>query len=129
MKHICDYLNYIGENTYSYEEVSMDELLYENNEKVSYERTKSGKIKYRDELFDGFNKPKRYSGKGNYKFRVLAKDGDEIKIINFGHKDYSDYTKHKDADRRKNFRKRHGCDPVKNLKKTTAKYWSCQYLW
>jgi hypothetical protein len=98
-------------------------------EGVKPERTKAGKLKYRDEIFPGYNKPKKYSGKGNYKFRVLAKDGDEIKVVNFGHKDYSDYTKHKDPKRRANFRKRHGCDPVKNLKKTTAKYWSCQYLW
>lgn len=27
------------------------------------------------------------------------------------------------------FRKRHKCDPVKNLDKTTARYWACQYLW
>ena len=110
---------------YEYESVNKDMI----NESSSPERTKSGKLSYRGETFLGYNKPKRYSGKGKYKYRVLAKDGDEIKIVNFGHRDYSDYTKHKDPDRRRNFRKRHGCDPVKNLKKTTARYWACQYLW
>jgi hypothetical protein len=58
------------------------------------ERTKDGII-YNGEKFPGFNKPKSYKkgvhGKGDYKKRVLAKEDDEIKIVNYGHRDYSDY--------------------------------------
>lgn len=93
------------------------------------EKLDNGRIKYRNEIFDGFNKPKQYKGKGKFKKRVLAKEGDKIKILNYGHKDYSDYTKHKDIERRKNFRSRHKCDPVSNLSKLTKKYWACQDLW
>lgn len=41
-------------------------------------------LKYRNEHFPGWNHPKRYEGKKNYKFRVLAREGDRVKIINFG---------------------------------------------
>lgn len=91
------------------------------------ERVKGG-IKYRGEIFPGFNKPKKYSGKGKFKKRVLAKEGDEIKVLNFGHIDYEDYTQHKDAERRKNFRSRMQCDKGK-LSKLTKRYWACQNLW
>ena len=112
---------------YEYEEVNQYYLeLYESN---GVERTSSGKIKYRGELFPGFNKPKRYKGTGKYKFRVLAKDGDKMRVVNFGHRDFKDFTQHKDPDRRRSFRKRMKCDPVKSLDKTTARYWACQYLW
>lgn len=104
-----------------------DEPVLENLDQV--EKLSDGKIKYRGEIFDGFNKPKQYRGKGKFKKRVLAKEGDKIKIVNYGHRDYEDYTTHGDSERRKNFRKRHGCDPVSNLSKLTAKYWACQDLW
>lgn len=117
---------------FEYEDVDASLIEEMNNESKDYERTDSGKIKYRDEIFPGFNKPKSYKkgthGNGDYKKRVLAKEGDEIKVVNFGHRDYSDYTKHKDPKRRKNFRARHGCDKGK-LSKTTAKYWACNNLW
>lgn len=41
-------------------------------------------LKYRNEHFPGFNHPKKYEGRKNYKFRVLAREGDKVKIINFG---------------------------------------------
>jgi len=47
------------------------------------DRTPSGRIKYRGETFSGFNKPKRTSG-GNKKFAVLAKKGDDVKLVRFG---------------------------------------------
>ena len=108
--------------------LSFDKFLNNITESMNYDK-KGDKIIYRGEEFPGFNKPKKYTGNGKYKFRVLAKDGDEIKIVNFGHVDYDDFTKHKDTKRRKSFRARHNCDPVKNLNKLTAQYWSCQYLW
>ena len=92
------------------------------------ERVKDGII-YRGEKFPGFNKPKKYTGPGKFKKRVLAKEGDKIKVLNYGHSDYKDYTQHKDSERRKNFRSRMNCDPVKNLSKLTKRYWACQDLW
>lgn len=125
MEHLNTFEDFIFETEitenflFESEEINIEEL----NE------TEKKNIEYRGEKFPGYNKPKRYKGKGKYKFRVLAKEGDDIAIVNFGHKDYSDFTKHKDPERRKNFRKRHNCDPVKNLSKLTARYWACQYLW
>jgi len=97
------------------------------NEKKQYERTSSGKIKYRDELFDGFNKPKRAPKGDKHKYRVLAKDGDKIGIVSFGARGYDDYLQHKDPKRRKSFRARMQCD--KTYSKLTAKYWVCNYNW
>lgn len=114
-------------NDFLNESIFNDETIFESIDQVT--KNNDGTITYRGEEFPGFNKPKKYSGKGKYKKRVLAKEGDKIKIINYGHKDYEDYTIHKDSDRRKNFRARHKCDPVSNLSKLTAKYWACQDLW
>lgn len=44
-------------------------------------------VKYHNEVFPGFNSPKKYDGKGKHKFRVLGREGDKIKVINFGKKD------------------------------------------
>lgn len=91
------------------------------------ERTESGKIKYRGELFPGFNKPKRAPKGDKHKYRVLAKDGNKIGIVSFGARGYDDYLQHKDPKRRKNFRARMNCD--KKYSKLTAKYWVCNYNW
>ncbi len=85
------------------------------------ERTSSGRIKYRGETFSGFNKPKRTSG-GNKKFAVLAKKGDEIKLVRFG--DPNMTIKKDDPARRRSFRARHSCDTAKD--KFSARYWSCK---
>ena len=68
-------------------------------------------------VFDSWAKNKK---------KVVCIDG---KLIHFGDKRYEDFTQHKDKKRRKNFRARHGCDPVNELKKDTAKFWACEYLW
>ena len=46
-------------------------------------RTPSGKLKYRGEMFSGYNKPKRTPGKSK-KSAVLAKKGDQVKLVRFG---------------------------------------------
>ena len=46
-------------------------------------RTEAGRVSYRGESFSGFNKPKRTSG-GNKKFAVLARQGDQVKLVRFG---------------------------------------------
>lgn len=83
-------------------------------------RTESGRLIYRGETFSGYNKPKRTPG-GNKKFAVLAKKGDQIKIIRFG--DPNMEIKKDNPERRKSFRARHKCDTAKD--KFTARYWSC----
>ena len=63
------------------------------------------------------------------KLQVCVKDEKgNIKNIHFGDKRYSDFTKHKDEERRKSFRARHRCDTDKPSK-LTARYWSCEELW
>jgi hypothetical protein len=109
------------------EDVEYGEIIYEA--KVSDTKRVKGGVEYRGEVFPGFNKPKRAKSGEKSKFRVLAKEGDEIKVINFGYRGMEDFTQHKDPQRKKSFRARHKCDPVSKLSKLTARYWSCQYLW
>ena len=84
-------------------------------------RTHSGKIKYRGETFPGFNKPKRTPGKPK-KSAVLAKKGDQIKLVRFGDPNMS--IKKDQPSRRKSFRARHSCDTAKD--NFSARYWSCK---
>jgi len=84
-------------------------------------RTPSGKIKYRGEVFSGYNKPKRTPGKTK-KSAVLAKKGDQIKLVRFG--DPNMKIKKAQPARRKSFRARHKCETSKD--KFSARYWSCK---
>lgn len=74
------------------------------------------------------NKPFK-SNRGGKKLQVCVKKRDKIYNPHFGAKGYSDFTKHKDPERRRRFRLRHKCDPASKLDKTTPLYWACQYLW
>ncbi len=84
-------------------------------------RLPSGRIKYRGETFAGYNKPKRTPGKAK-KSAVLAKKGNEIKLVRFGDSKMS--IKKDQPGRRKSFRARHNCDTAKD--KFSARYWSCK---
>ena len=71
-----------------------------------------------------------YSKAKGKKFFVVY-DG---KTINFGAKGYSDFTKHKDEDRRKRYYTRHSKITDKTGKKVITKksspsYWSYNLLW
>ncbi len=79
-------------------------------------------ITYRGERFSGYNKPKRTPGK-NKKFAVLAKKGEQVKLIRFG--DPNMTIKKDQPKRRKSFRARHKCD-TNPPNKLTARYWSCK---
>jgi hydrogenase maturation factor len=79
-------------------------------------------IKYRGETFSGYNKPKRTPG-ASKKFAVLAKQGDDVKLIRFGDPDMR--IKKSNPERRASFRARHKCDTDKPSK-LTARYWSCK---
>jgi hypothetical protein len=63
------------------------------------------------------------SWRKNKKKVVCWKD----KLIHFGDSRYSNFTEHKDKERRKSFRARHKCDD--ELNKSTARFWSCEELW
>ena len=84
-------------------------------------RLPSGRIEYRGETFAGYNKPKSTSG-GSKKSAVLAKKGDQVKLIRFG--DPNMTIKKSIPARRKSFRARHKCDQKKS--KLSAGYWSCK---
>lgn len=58
---------------------------------------------------------------------VPGKKAGTAKVVHFGAKGYSDYTKHKDAGRRANFHARHKCSTAKD--KSSARYWACKDLW
>tara|TARA_R110000796_G_scaffold15597_2_gene49570 strand:- start:8107 stop:8397 length:291 start_codon:yes stop_codon:yes gene_type:complete len=87
------------------------------------ERLPSGRLKYSGETFAGYNKPKRTPDAAKAK-AVLAKDGDQVKLVRFGDPDMKNRPNNKDA--RKSFRARHGCDTAAAKNKLTAKYWSCK---
>ena len=87
----------------------------------SVTRTPSGRITYRGESFAGYNKPKRAKTKSK-KFAVLAKKGDQIKLVRFGDPNMS--IKKDQPANRKSFRARHKCDTAKD--KFSARYWSCK---
>ena len=84
-------------------------------------RLPSGRIEYRGETFAGYNKPQSTSG-GSKKSAVLAKKGDQVKLVRFGDPNMS--IKKDQPARRKSFRARHNCDTAKD--KFTARYWSCK---
>jgi hypothetical protein len=93
-------------------------------------RTPSGKIDYRGETFSGFNKSKTDSTT-KHKRVVLAKKGDEVKLIRFGHDDYGhNYS----PEARKNYLARSA--GIKNKAggltkddKFSANYWARKELW
>ena len=78
-------------------------------------------IEYRGEKFAGYNKPKRTPG-GPKKSAVLAKEGNQVKLVRFGDPNMS--IKKHIPERRASFRARHGCDNPGS--KLSAKYWSCK---
>ena len=78
------------------------------------------KIKYRGETFSGYNKPKRTPG-AKKKFAVLAKKGDDVRLVRFGDPNMS--IKKDQPSRKKSYCARSG-----GIKGTTdkfsANYWS-----
>jgi hypothetical protein len=72
--------------------------------------------------FTSVNKPKR-TPDGPKKFAVLAKEGDQVKLVRFGDPDMT--IKKNQPDRKKSFRARHKCDTEKP-NKMSARYWSCR---
>jgi len=108
--------------------IQISKTFNNKNLNINFDNNSKNKINYRNESFPGFNIPKEYKGNGNYKYRVLAKDGNKISVINFADKRYEDFLQHKNPKRWRNFRDRHKCysDSPKRL---TARFWSCNYNW
>ncbi len=82
-------------------------------------------IKRGSEEFEGYNKPKRTPGHATKSHAVLAKEGDEVKLIRFGQqgvKGSPDGSARNDA-----FKARH----AKNIKKgkMSAAYWANKIKW
>lgn len=76
MENLLNYNDFINENN------SDDNRI--NEGKTADVEAFSNYVKYHNEVWPGYNIPKRYIGKGKYKYRVLAREGDKVKPINFG---------------------------------------------
>jgi len=102
--------------------------------KASLAKRVSGGVEYRGEKFPGFNKPKTAPAGSKNKMVVLAKKGDEIKKVGFGHRDYEDFRQHKDPERRKNYLQRSAGIKNKQGELTkddpfSANFWARRKLW
>jgi len=87
-------------------------------------RTKSGRLTYSGESFPGYNKQVR-TPEAKKKFKVLAKKGDQVKLVRYGDSKMS--IKSDQPARKKSFRARHNCDAVQKKKDVFApSYWSCK---
>ena len=81
---------------------------------------------------EGFNKPKRTPNHPKKSHVVVAKAGDEIKLIRFGQQGVSGSPKREDeskADkaRRESFKSRHSANIAKG--KMSAAYWADKVKW
>jgi len=102
--------------------------------KASNIKREDGKLVYRGHEFPGFNKPVDAPKGATQKKMVLAKKGDEVKLVRFGLRGMEDFTQHKDADRRKNYLARSAGIKDKNGKLTkddvfSANHWARKTLW
>ena len=88
-------------------------------------------ITYRGERFSGYNKPKRTPSHPTKSHAVLAKSGEQIKLIRFGQQGVSGAGKNpktaSEKARRKSFKARH----AKNISKgkMSAAYWADKVKW
>jgi len=102
--------------------------------KASDVKREGGKLVYRGHEFDGFNKPKNAPAGAKEKKIVLAKKGDEVKLVRFGLRGMEDFTQHKDPERRKNYLARSAGIKGKDGKPTkddkfSANHWARKALW
>ena len=89
-------------------------------------------IEYRGEKFDGYNKPKRTTKHATKSHVVLAKEGDQVKLIRFGQQGVSGSPKttnesEADRKRREAFKARHAANIKKG--KMSAAYWANREKW
>ena len=92
---------------------------------------KLAEVEHRGQKFPGYNQPIINRGPGKHKRVVLAKKGDEVKIVRFGHKDYKhNYSK----DAKSNYLSRSAGIRNKSGELTmndkfSPNYWSRRVLW
>lgn len=83
------------------------------------------------EKFEGYNKPKRTPAHATKSHAVLAKSGDQVKLIRFGQQGVQGAGKHptsaKQIARRKSFKARHAQNIAKG--KMSAAYWADKVKW
>lgn len=89
-------------------------------------------IEYRGERFAGYNKPKRTPNHPDKSHAVLAKDGDQVKLIRFGQQGVSGSPARKgeseaDKRRRASFKARHAANIAKG--KMSAAFWASKEKW
>jgi hypothetical protein len=92
---------------------------------------KKAEVEYRGQTFSGYNKPKEAPPGDTHKMVVLAKKGDQVKLIRFGHRDYG-HNYSKDAKRDYLTRSAGIRDKQGNLTKDdpmSANYWARKVLW
>jgi hypothetical protein len=82
-------------------------------------------IEYRGEKFSGYNKPKRTPGHKTKSHAVLAKSGDQTKLIRFGEQGVKGSPK--GTARNKAFKARHASNIAKG--KMSAAYWADKVKW
>lgn len=89
-------------------------------------------IEYRGERFSGYNKPKRTPGHPTKSHAVLAKEGNQVKLIRFGQQGVSGSPPRKgesqaDKNRRASFEARHAKNIAKG--KMSAAWWAAKEKW
>lgn len=89
-------------------------------------------IEYRGERFAGYNKPKRTPSHPEKSHAVLAKEGDQVKLIRFGQQGVSGSPARKgeseaDKRRRASFKARHAANIAKG--KMSAAFWANKEKW
>lgn len=77
------------------------------------------------EKFSGYNKPKRTPGHKTKSHAVLAKSGDQVKLIRFGQQGVKGSPK--GSARNKSFKARHAKNIAKG--KMSAAYWADKVKW
>ena len=102
--------------------------------KASNVKREDGKLIYRGHEFPGFNKPVKAPAGDSHKKMVLAKKGDEVKLVKYGLRGMQDFTQHHDPERRKNCLARSAGIRNKSGELTkndpfSANYWARKVLW
>jgi len=89
-------------------------------------------IERNGEKFSGYNKPKKTPNHKTKSHAVLAKQGDQIKLIRFGAQGVSGAGKNpttaKQQARKKSYYARHNAQDA-NPSKLSARYWSHKVKW
>lgn len=89
-------------------------------------------VKRGSETFSGYNKPKRTPSHPTKSHAVLAKSGDQVKLVRFGQQGVSGSPKREgeskaDKARRESFKARHAENIAKG--KMSAAYWANKVKW